>query len=563
MFATLSHYFSSRDVALDISFLCSIVLAWFVPQFGDGILSTAERFGTQLAQRKRLAVLTIALVAILIRLSLLWIVPVPVPHTHDEFSYLLAADTFAHGRLTNPPHPMWVFFDTIHVNQNPTYMSKYPPAQGAALALGQLVQSPWVGVVLSVSGMCAAVLWMLQGWLPPPWALLGAVLMLFRLGVFSYWMNSYWGGAVAAIGGALVVGALPRILHFRRTRDAVTLGLGVAVLMNSRPAEGFILCVPVASVLAVWLWRARNPSTNVNLPRFMLAICIPIVASVIFMGYYNSRGTGSFFLMPYMVNERTYVSTPTLLWQSVRPPIHFANPQFNAFYNGWMHNLWLQGQSDTLKHAARHISSVITKFVYFYMWPELCVPLVTLLWVLGDRRVRFLIIQTAFCFLAFLSVAWFQPHYAAPLAATFFALLVQAIRHLRRWKYGGRPVGIGLTRVIVLFAVILVPFHPHAATLGHIVPSGIEYRAQFETQLDGTPGNHLVIVRYSPEHDVLVEWVYNRADIDRAKIVWAREIPGVDLSPLLNYFSGRNIWLVEPDASPPRITHYLENPCLL
>src|SRR5258706_12850719 len=100
----------------------------------------------------------------------------------------------AEGTPQNPAASDVIFFDTIHVNQQPTYMSKYPPAQGAVLALGQYLGKPWIGVVLSVGLMCAAVLWMLQGWLPPRWALLGGVLVLVRISILTYWMNSYWGG---------------------------------------------------------------------------------------------------------------------------------------------------------------------------------------------------------------------------------------------------------------------------------------------------------------------------------------------------------------------------------
>ena len=52
------------------------------------------------------------------------------------------------------------------------------------------------------------------------------------------------------------------------------------------------------------------------------------------------------------------------------------------------------------------------------------------------------------------------------------------------------------------------------------------------------------------------EWVYNRAVIDHSKIVWAREIPGLDLEPLLKYFSDRQVWVVEPDVVPPKVTRY-------
>ncbi len=453
---------------------------------------------------------------------------------------------------------MWVFLDTIHVNQRPTYMSKYPPAQGLALGLGEILGNPWVGVILSVSGMCAAVLWMLQGWLPAPWALLGALLVVLRLALFSYWMNSYWGGAIPAAGGALVVGALPRIMRFARWRDAVLLGLGASILANSRPMEGLVLCLPVTSAVLAWLCAKRSPTWRVSLPQLVLPLCGVAVLCAAFVAYYNWRGTGSPLLFPYAVNEKTYVSTPTLFWEKARAPWHYMNPQFEAFYNDWMRTQWLEGRVDGVGQAMRHLGLSIVKVVYFFLWPELCVPLLALPWILRDRRIRFLVVAVAFSFFGFLFVPWTQAHYAAPLTAALFALVVQGIRHLRQWQHGGRPVGFGLSRIVVLFAVLLAPFHPHAQAIGNPKPAGIEYRAEFETELEKLPGKHLVIVRYSPLHPVLQEWVYNHADVDGAKIVWAREIPGKELKPLLDFFRGRQVWLVEPDLTPPRLSRYSE-----
>ncbi len=551
-------YLTGRELVAPFVLVGCLLLAWFFPQLGEIVFGRIESFGARLARQKTLAIVSIALLPILGRLSLLPWVPTPVPHTHDEFSYLLEADTFVAHRLTNPPHPMWVFFDTIHVNQHPTYMSKYPPAQGAILALGQVMGSPWFGVLLSVGIMCSAVLWMLQGWLPTSWALVGGVLVVLRIAIFSYWMNSYWGGAVPAIGGALVLGALPRITHSLRVQHAIIMGIGVAVLMNSRPFEGLVLCVPAAIFLTVWMFGKRSPSTSFTLGRLVLPVCGIVALSFGFVAYYNWRGTGSILRMPYMLNEQAYWSTPTLLWQKLRPPIHFSNPQFEAFYNVWARKMWLQTSFGGPRSIVAHAISVVAKFVYFFLWPELCVLFVVFGWVLVDRRVRFLAIEAGFCFVAFLSVAWFQPHYAAALLAATFGLITQAMRHFRRWEFKGNQVGIGLTRVVVVFAVVLAPFHPHSATLKRSASSGIEYRALIRAQLDSTPGSHLVIVRYAAQHDVLDEWVYNRADIDRAKVVWAREIPGLSLRPLLDYFAGRQIWLVEPDSASPHLIAYAD-----
>ncbi|SRR6266478_7801332 len=531
--------------------IAAIVWVFAFPHFGSRWFGRIESCLSRFAQRRALSVMAVGVLAVVARLAVLPILPVPNPEVHDEFSYLLAADTFVHGRLANPPHPMWSYFDTFHVNQRPTYASMYPPAQGAMLAFGQLLGHPWIGVLLSVSIMSAAVLWALQGWLPPRWALFGGVLALLRIAISSYWVNSYWGGAVAAIGGALIIGALPRILHFYRTRDAVILGLGAAILANSRPFEGFIFCLPVMAVLVLWLFRRRSPSWRETLSRVVLPFSAVMLLCGLFMGYYNWRLTGNPALSPYVLNVQSRFAVPLLVWQKTLPPFHYLNPQFENYYNVWVpSSAWLMGRPNSLAQVALITGLNVWTLGHFFVWPDLLLPALALPWLLRGRRVRLLVVQIVVCFAAFLLVAWFQPHYGAPLTATTFILIAQGFRHIRLWRFHARPIGASLVRAAALVALLLAPFHRY-----HVQPfPAVDLRARIAAQIESNPGNDLVIVRYSPNHNPHEEWVYNRADIDCAKIVWAREIPGVSMQPLLNYFRGRNIWLVEPDENPPKVS---------
>ncbi len=577
------HWFAADTLALVEFGLLAILgaVALAAPRLGARWFAAIERAFGQLARRRTLAVLLVGLLPLIGRLAMWWWLPIRQPAIHDEFAYLLLADTFASGRLTNPTPPLWMHFESMPIIFHPTYSATQPVAQGLILAAGQVVTGhPWWGVWLSVGLMCAAICWMLQAWLPPGWALLGGILAALRWGIFSYWMNSYWGGAPAAIGGALVLGALPRITRIenRGLRIATTepqfrssilhplssalwLALGLAILANSRPYEGFVLSLPVAVALLRWMLGRSRPPAKVSLGSAALPILLVLSITAAAMGYYCWRVTGSPFRLPDQLSRDTYGVAGRFLWHKPGPEPAYHHPWQRRWYVG-VELAWELRHHSLGGLAALSLDKARNLWLFF-LGPALTLPFVMFSGMVRDRRVRFLLVAGSVELAALAPEVWIFPHYAAPIAGLIMALVMQLMRHLRVWRRG-RRTGVALTRAVVLVFVLMFlvrvaagPLHdyPRAPYGGQFswccVPPGNLARAYFLEKLGRLGGRHLVFVRYAPDHNLQEEWVYNRADLDRAAVIWAREMGAASDQELIRLYPDRRVWMVEPDHKPP------------
>ena len=529
-----------------------VLVAFRFPRTGSSCFKALAQALTTLAERRGWALLLVGLLSGLACAGLSLCTRLPEPGIHDEFSYLLAADTFAHGRLTNPPHPLGVHFESMHILQQPTYASKYPPGQGLALAAGQILGGhPIAGVWASTALACAAIYWMLLAWLPSRWALLGGLLTALNPLVLS-WSQCYWGGAVAMAGGALVLGGFRRIVAEPRIQDAIWLGLGVALLANSRPFEGLILSLMVAVALLLWMLRPPRPPLRLVLVKFVLPTSLVLTLTGLLMGFYNYRITGNPLQMPYSVHEAAYSITPIFLWQQPAPAPVYHHPVIRDFQTVWAFSFYQRQQS--LRGFVADCGRKILTLGKWYLWSF--VMLVPLLFALPGAdpwlrlTLRFSLLFTASLF----PVTWtLQPHYAAPVAGLFVLLSMESLRHLGAWQWRGQPIGYslagGLLVVCLVASFMFCRRHSHFS-------EGNFARAHLLAELRSQEGQHLVVVRYSPKHSPHDEWVYNEADIDGAKVLWAREMEATQNRKLLDYFKTRKIWLLEPDVKPLRIAPY-------
>ena len=504
-----------------------------------------EPYARKLAQHTGWSMLLLAVLPIALRIALLPQYPIPSPKVTDDFSYVLLADTLRHFRFANPTHPLHQFFETFFVLQEPTYSSIFPLGQGIVLAIGWTIFGhPWAGVAISIGAFCALCYWMLRGWTTPGWALVGGLLAVIQFGPLNQWMNSFWGGAVSACAGCLVFGAVPRLRESARTRDAVLLGLGLALQLLTRPYE-FIFLLASTALFLFPNFRKLGPA---------LVVLLPAIGLVLLQ---NNQVTGSWTTLPYMLSQYQYGVPATFTVQANAIPHHQLTREQQLDYE-------IQSQThgpstDTFQNFWDRFASRVRFYRFFFLAP-LYLALPVFLLKLRERRFLWVVVTLLIFAIGTTFYPYFYTHYIAAVACLFVLVSVTGLDGLSRFHLARFILflcaahfvfwyGLHLSRDQPLYAA-MTPYETWDA-INHDDPDG---RIAINKQL-GEPGKQLVFVRYYPPHEFL-EWVHNAADIDGARIVWARDLGAGENQKLLSYYPDRTAWLLEPDFRPPRLSPY-------
>jgi len=500
-----------------------------------------------------LVCVALGLMAILIRLALLPVLPIPNPIVQDEFSYLLGADTFAHGRVTNPPHPLWVHFETLHENMQPTYCSIYPPAQAVFLALGQVVLgNPWYGVVLSMGLMFAAICWMLHGWVAPRYAVTATIICILCWGLTGQWINSYWGGTVAAAAGALVIGAIPRLARQPAPAVAATAAIGLIVLANSRPFEGALAAIAAAIVLWREVRRLKRPLASLFTRGAIAALAAILIPGAAAMAYYNYRTTGNALLFAHDSYTHTYEASPYFYMLPDHPPPQYRHDHIRRYWLEWVRAQYTEARSNPAKAI-----SVSAGFMWdFYFYTPIGLAMLAGLLFARNHTVGAALALAALPILGAMCGVRALPHYIAPICGAFVMIAAAGLQSVGQWTPGGRPIG-----PLLVMALCGVAFAAGAretavqALLAKHPPNTLGLRPVVIDRLRQMGGKHLVIVHYTPKHSVHEEWVYNAADIDGSDIVWAQDM-GDRNRELFDYYRDRKAWVIQPDIDPLAVQPY-------
>ncbi|HEY8560651.1 MAG TPA: hypothetical protein VIL74_09770 [Pyrinomonadaceae bacterium] len=479
--------------------------------------------------------------------ALVSVAGVPVPQTHDEFAYLLAADTFSHGRIVNPAPASPRHFEYFHILTEPVYAAKYPPLQGFFLATGKILTGfPIAGVWLSGLLASFAVYWLLRGFFAARWSLYGTLLWICAP-LNLVWLDSYWGGHAAVIGGALSAGAVFRLSNNGGRKYFIFWGVGIFLLVNSRPFEGAVL---TAVLFFVWVYDALKRRKFGGRFRGDLAIFAVLIGiNLAWTGFYNYMVTSDPSALPYRLHHARYHRVPLFVFEKIGEPKPDVPPIV-----GKLDERWTAEFQDAYRSPSAAVKSTLERIPAYLLWLTRS-PFLLILLCLGlsgaargaenVRAAKSVFIFGAF--LAALTLTVFKgDRFIAPVVGVAFMAVTLGAKMLARKNE---------------FLKALVPALPLIVGGAYLSGDSAIERRRVETPraenqflsrseivdfLTARGGKHLIFVETGAAHPADARfYVYNEAEIKDAAIVWAHDLSPPENDFLTGEFGGRRIWLLE------------------
>jgi hypothetical protein len=331
------------------------------------------------------------------------------------------------------------------------------------------------------------------------------------------------------------------------------IGSGLAIFAMSRPFEGLIVAAIVTLVVIVCC--ARRKRLPVLFTRTLAGLLLVVLPACAWLGYYNHRVTGHWWRMPWVEYAQQYMTTPILFGQPPPRNAVFRNDKMRQFHAGYEQQEFARargaGYFGRLANATRELWENWTRPTTLVLLAPAAM-LVLLRPGRGGRGCGARFGAATFVLLLVLHPAltpWMRPQYLAPAAAGFVLWMTAALRTTARAGRVGAALAAGIVAAQLAAGVAM---SAHFATRDR--PPGIR-RDEIVRELESQPGKQLVLVRYTDSPQLIFEWVYNDADLDAQRVVFARSLDPQSDSELISRFPGRNVWLLLVDGTnvpPPR-----------
>lgn len=575
-------------------------LATVQPRLGRSVWILENRIAHRLGRRTNILLFSAALLPVALRILLLAVDPVPQPNAMEEYNHIFQAETHALGRLANPVHPLSVMVQSFQQIGWPHFMSGRPPLSSIFMTVGQvLFGSPFVGNLLGISLTSLALCWMLVGWLPRRLAVLGSYIAITNWCLFGYWINAFWSPTPIVLGGALLMGVVPRVQRHPQYWHALLFTLGLLLLAGTRPYENAVY----ASAIGLWLTYhflrgPGRPNLAIAMKRFALPTFVGAIAIIGAQLAYNEATTGNPLLMPYQVWRASQDITQTFLWQPIRDASGFyfeGAARFARWNASLVAAITNDGIFGFVQLIARHAVTFRDLVGPLLLLPFLCwspgwlglsvrSPLIILLGAIAlylvllipwgwagavlklaamaalvmrlrnqeDRLPAGLILIG---FIATSLPSFYMSIYFTAFTGAILLLIVTGLRNLALWN---RPLGASYAGFALLGCTLMPSIQTIAAAAGYplIGPPLSQYdtylaspRREVLATLAAQPGPHVIFVRSARLLHAELDPVWNSPDVDNQFVVWARDLRPEWTATAQRYYAGRRFWLMDMTAN--------------